>query len=137
MKPDSMDLRDHFSDAQGSRYAGTHLLVDMWGATGLTDRDGIEATLREAALAARATILGGTFHVFSPQGGVTGVLLLAESHISIHTWPELGFAAIDVFMCAGCEPMNAMRGLKSFFRPERTSIKTLRRGEESRGAHPD
>ena len=86
------------------KFAGTHLLVDLWGATNLCDPDHIDRALREAAEAAGATILHGHFHHFSPNGGVSGVLVLAESHISIHTWPERDFAAIDIFMCGACDP---------------------------------
>ena len=77
------------------RPAGIHLLADLAGidALLLTDADAIDALLREAALAAGARILHSHFHTFGPGLGVTGVLLLAESHISIHTWPEHGFAA--------------------------------------------
>ncbi len=81
-----------------------HLLVDLWGATNLCDPDHIDRALREAAEAAGATILHGHFHHFSPNGGVSGVLVLAESHISIHTWPERDFASIDIFMCGACDP---------------------------------
>ena len=80
--------KDYFVQKDGVKFAGTHLLVDLWGATNLCDPEHIDRALREAAEAAGATILHGHFHHFSPNGGVSGVLVLAESHISIHTWPE-------------------------------------------------
>lgn len=123
------DTADYFTEQDGQRFAGRHLLVDLWGAQHLSDAARIEAALREAALAAKATVLHGHFHVFTPQGGVTGVLLLAESHISIHTWPEHGFAAIDLFMCADCDPHDGIDALTRWFAPARMHVNTLRRGE--------
>jgi S-adenosylmethionine decarboxylase len=120
--------KDYFSERNGQRFAGMHLIVDMWDAKYLNDAISIEAALREAAHSAKATVLHGHFHVFTPLGGVTGVLLLAESHISIHTWPEHSFAAIDLFMCAGCDAHDGIDALKRWFAPRRISIKALRRG---------
>jgi S-adenosylmethionine decarboxylase len=120
--------KDYFSERNGQRFAGTHLILDLWEAKHLNDVTSIEAALREAAHCAKATVLHGHFHVFTPLGGVTGALLLAESHISIHTWPEHSFAAIDLFMCAGCDPHDGIDVLKRWFEPRTISVKTLRRG---------
>ena len=68
--------------------AGIHLLLEFWGAKHLDDLRSIEAALRHAAEQAGATIIDVRMHEFSSSGGVTGVAMLAESHISIHTWPE-------------------------------------------------
>lgn len=125
----AMPHKDYFSERDGQRFAGTHLIVDLWEAKHLNDAPHIEATLREAALDAKAKVLHGHFHVFTPLGGVTGVLLLAESHISIHTWPERSFAAIDLFMCAGCDPQDGIAAIQRGFEPQRITVKTLRRGE--------
>jgi len=76
-----------------------HLIADIVGASGLSDLNVIEATLREAAEAAKVTVLDVRLHHFGTGQGVTGVALLAESHISIHTWPESGMAAVDIFVC--------------------------------------
>ena len=78
---------------------GQHLIADIAVARGLDDVAWIEATLREAAKAANVTVIDVRLHHFGLNNGVTGVALLAESHISIHTWPEHGLAAIDVFVC--------------------------------------
>lgn len=80
-------------------YDGRHLIADLHGCTGLDDAARIEAALSDAARVAGATVLGIHLHRFGPGAGVTGVALLAESHISIHSWPEHGYAAIDIFMC--------------------------------------
>jgi S-adenosylmethionine decarboxylase len=84
---------------QTFRPAGTHLLLDFWGAKELADQKGIDEALREAAQACGATLIETKLHQFGDRGGVTGVALLAESHISIHTWPESGYAALDIFVC--------------------------------------
>lgn len=120
--------KDYFVEKDGVKFAGTHLLVDLWGATNLCDPDHIDRALREAAEAAGATILHGHFHHFSPNGGVSGVLVLAESHISIHTWPERDFAAVDIFMCGACNPYHGVPALKAAFKP-----KTINLGEQRRG----
>lgn len=120
--------QDYFSERGGVRYAGLHLLVDLWGAQHLQDAPAIEAVLRTAALACGATVLQARLHTFSPSGGVTGVLLLAESHISIHTWPERQFAAVDLFMCAQCDPRHGLPALQAFFQSERMEVQEVRRG---------
>ena len=123
--------KDYFVQKDGVKFAGTHLLVDLWGATNLCDPDHIDRALRNAAEAAGATILHGHFHHFSPNGGVSGVLVLAESHISIHTWPERNFAAIDIFMCGECNPHLGIPVIEAAFTPARIDLDEQRRG--SRG----
>ena len=120
--------KDYFVEKDGLKFAGTHLLVDLWGARELTDPARIDAALREAAEAAKATILHSHFHHFGPDGGVSGVLVLAESHISIHTWPERDFAAIDIFMCGSCNPYKSLPVLKAAFRPKHVLLSEQRRG---------
>jgi S-adenosylmethionine decarboxylase len=88
---------------------GLHMIADLAGGVGLGDAGLIEAILREAAAAAGATVVGLNLHHFGPEMGVTGVALLAESHISIHTWPEEGLSAVDIFLCgAGGKPQAAL-----------------------------
>ncbi|MCT6879207.1 MAG: adenosylmethionine decarboxylase [Commensalibacter sp.] len=125
------DQKDYFVVKDGMRFAGTHLLVDLWGATNLDSPEDIDRILREAAIVAGATILHSHFHHFSPNGGVSGVVVLAESHISIHTWPERNFAALDIFMCGACDPHLAIPVLQRFFKPERTLLDEQRRGREN------
>ena len=120
--------KDYFVEKDGVKFAGTHLLIDLWGATNLCDPDHIDRALREAAEAAGATILHSHFHHFSPNGGVSGVLVLAESHISIHTWPERDFASIDIFMCGACNPYNGLPALKTAFQPTSVNLSEQRRG---------
>ena len=123
--------KDYFVEKDGQKFAGMHLLVDLWGATNLCDPDHIDRALREAAEAANATILHGHFHHFSPNGGVSGVLVLAESHISIHTWPEAGYAALDVFMCGSADPDACVPVLKEAFSAKRVGVNELLRGQDA------
>jgi S-adenosylmethionine decarboxylase len=88
-------------------YTGTHLLADLTGCRGLDDVARVERALREAVAAATATLLDVRLHHFGPGQGVTGVALLAESHISIHTWPEHGYAAVDIFLCGDSHDLDA------------------------------
>ncbi len=120
-------VKDYYVERDGLRYAGTHLLVDLWGARDLDDSAAIDRTLRACAEASGATVLGGDFHRFQPNG-VSGMLLLAESHISIHTWPERGFAALDLFMCGECDPYAGIEVLKRAFEPEQITLTEHKRG---------
>jgi S-adenosylmethionine decarboxylase len=112
---------------------GRHLLVDFHGvdATRLNDAAWLEAQLYQAARAAGATPLGAQLHHFGSGMGVTGVLLLQESHISIHTWPEHRFAAIDVFMCGACQPERAVEVLRAALQPEQVIQQDARRGQRA------
>ena len=121
-------VKDYFVERDGEKFAGMHLLVDLWGASRLDDPAHIDAALRDAALIAGATILHSHFHHFTPNGGVSGVVVLAESHISIHTWPERDFAAIDLFMCGACDPNLSIPVLQAAFNPSRIDLSEQRRG---------
>ncbi len=126
--PGQEERNDYFVERDGMRFAGTHLLVDLWGAINLADPAHIDAALREAAITAGATILHSHFHHFTPNGGVSGVVVLAESHISIHTWPERDFAAVDIFMCGACDPNDSIPVLEAAFAPMRVDVEEKRRG---------
>lgn len=120
---------DHFKkDRHGQSYAGDHTLIELWGAENLTDPAFIAASLRQAALAAGATILHDHYHHFGEEQGVSGVVILAESHISIHTWPERAYAAIDIFMCGDCNPQDSIIVIEQQFRPASIQVNNIRRG---------
>ncbi len=124
----SDERKDFFIERDGERFAGTHLIVDLWDAQGLDDLALMEAAMREAVEAAGATLLHFHLHHFTPNDGISGVAVLAESHISVHTWPEAGYAAFDVFMCGNAEPHKAVEVLERAFKPSRVDV-----GEHLRG----
>lgn len=109
---------------------GLHLLVEFndVAPTLLADPLRLEEALREAARAGGAHILSGHFHHFGAHQGVTGVLLLRESHISLHTWPEFRYAAIDIFMCGDCRPESAVEILTDALDPGAVRHHTIKRG---------
>ena len=122
--------KDFFIERDGERFAGTHLIIDLKGASRLDDLAFIEKTLIECVEKSKATLLHIHLHHFTPNGGVSGVAVLAESHISIHTWPEKGYAALDVFMCGEAEPHNAIEILREAFGPSQVVVDEIRRGKE-------
>jgi S-adenosylmethionine decarboxylase len=121
------ERNDHFAVRKGIRCAGVHLIVDLHGAERLDDIEHIEATLRRCVGAARATLLHIHVHHFQPNG-VSGVAVLAESHISIHTWPDAGYAALDVFMCGSADPDACIPVLREAFGAKRVAVNELLRG---------
>ena len=120
---------DYFVTRDGVEFAGIHLLVDLWGAERLDDLALAETTLREAVDAVGATLLHIHLHHFTPNGGISGVAVLAESHISIHTWPERGYAALDIFVCGGCDATAAVPVLERAWQPNRIEVSEHWRGQ--------
>jgi S-adenosylmethionine decarboxylase proenzyme len=109
---------------------GRHLLVELQDCDreALNDLDFIREAMLEAAIDCGATVMGESFHRFSPQG-VSGVVIIAESHLSIHTWPEYGYAAVDVFTCGtSVEPRRAAEVLAEKLGAKSRSLMELPRG---------
>ena len=133
-----MDQRDSIDRVAPVAHAanGTHWLIDCHGVASerLSDAALLEAMLCDAAAAAGARRLFQHFHRFGPtsDAGVTGVVLLAESHITIHTWPDQGFAAIDLFLCGTTEPERALTCIEHRLGPARLVVHRQRRGLDPR-----
>ena len=109
---------------------GRQILAEFYGCNPdiLDDTELIKRILRNAALKSNATIVNSTFHHFSPYG-VSGIVVIAESHISIHTWPEYGYAAVDIFTCGdSIDPWVAFEYLERELGAESSSAMELRRG---------
>ena len=108
---------------------GQHLLVEYHGCDVdvLDNAQHIEHAMRRAAEVAGATVVTTTFHRFAPQG-VSGVVVIEESHLSIHTWPECGYAAVDFYTCGDCEPERAHEVLQSALVAARSEVMQVRRG---------
>ncbi|MDE4139281.1 MULTISPECIES: adenosylmethionine decarboxylase [Rhodobacterales] len=123
------DREDHFIRRDGKVFAGTHLIIEVMNGTGLDCETRIQNAFRKCVEVCGATLLHIHTHKFSPQG-VSGVAVLAESHISVHTWPEIGYGAFDVFMCGDAEPWRAVDVLKEAFATDHVEVRELLRGEE-------
>ena len=124
------DRKDFFVERDGVRFAGTHLIIDLFGARRLNDLKWVEETLKRCVEVAGATLLHIHLHHFTPNGGVSGVAVLSESHISIHSWPEADYAALDVFMCGEAKPHLAIEVLREAFEADDVVVKEHMRGEE-------
>jgi len=115
-------------ERDGKLFAGVHKIVDMWAPRRIDELDFIETAMRESVAAARATLLHIHLHHFDKNGGVSGVAVLAESHISVHTWPEHSFAAFDIFTCGNTDPEAAIAVLTAALQPERVEVYEILRG---------
>ena len=113
---------------------GTHIVCELSGCDpeALTDVDAVHGMMVAAAKAARATIMESAFHRFEPQG-VSGTVMLAESHLSIHTWPEKGYAAMDFYTCGDhTDPWLACQYAAEFFNAKNMLTTQFKRGIESK-----
>ncbi|BBA78860.1 S-adenosylmethionine decarboxylase [cyanobacterium endosymbiont of Rhopalodia gibberula] len=108
---------------------GTHLIVDAWQAPSdlLNDPERIRHALLEGITAGEATLIDLCVHHFSPHG-VTATATLAESHIAIHTWPEYGYFAADLFFCGQGDPEQALAILKTALQAQQVQVKIIERG---------
>ena len=109
---------------------GRHILAEYYGCDIhiLNNLELIEDYMQKAVIESGATIIDSTFHKFSPHG-VSGVIVIAESHMALHTWPEYGYAAVDFFTCGDrVDPMKAFDYMKNKLKPENYSSKELKRG---------
>jgi len=111
------------------KYAGILLAADFWYGRIIEEPEEIKRILTEAVKRAKNIPLEVTIHKFQPQG-ITGVVLLAESHISIATWPEINYVAIDIFTCGEKSmPYKALEYLKKEFQPKRAEVREIKRGK--------
>lgn len=106
-----------------------HLLVELHGCDPgiLNDRDALASCMRRAAEAAGARVVAEVFHPYSPHG-VTGVIVIEESHFSVHTWPEAGYAALDFYTCGDIAPAKAAEILERGLRAKKMELLEVHRG---------
>jgi S-adenosylmethionine decarboxylase len=112
------------------KHLGRHVLAEIWGCEFdiLNDMEKVEEIMVKAALEAGAEVREYVFHKFSPQG-ISGVVVISESHLAIHTWPELGYAAVDVFTCGEqVDPWNVCNYMTSQFYAKKMTAKETKRG---------
>ncbi|MBZ9569454.1 adenosylmethionine decarboxylase [Patescibacteria group bacterium] len=109
-------------------YAGIHLIAEFWNGKIIENPKEIENILVEAVKKSKNTPLQVAIQKFSPQG-ITGVVLLAESHIALHAWPEINYLAIDIFTCGDkAMPHKALEYLKKKFQPKKIKVQEIKRG---------
>jgi len=125
-KPESSKGAIH-RRADGLQYAGTHLFIDMWGASSTDNERAIGEAVIEAVKDSDATLLKMESSSFGEHAGVTVFAILAESHICVNTWFEERMVAIDVFFCAGLDPHRCIPALQSMFEPERMEVSEHKR----------
>jgi len=122
-------MKKEFCTTNGHiKYAGTHLILELWNGKNFSSLPKIEKILKDAISACRTTLLKIDLHKFSPYGGVSGVAIIQESHISIHTWPEFKYAALDIFVCGKVNPYDAIPVIKEGFKPKKMQVTELKRG---------
>ena len=107
--------------------AGRHVIIECFGGQAGFDSATMEALLRRAAAAGGACVLSCHMHRFGVDGGVTGVALLAQSHITVHTWPEHNYAAFDVFMCGDCDADQAAEAIVGAVPGSRVAVRSVDR----------
>ena len=113
---------------------GRHVLIDLWDCDPATLADGeaLETIMRRAAVTCGATVLQTCFHRFPPNG-VSGVVIISESHLSIHTWPEEGFASADFYTCGDVRPEAAVDVLREGLAAESSEVLVVDRGRRGEG----
>lgn len=113
---------------KNTKYAGMHLIAEFWGAKRIEDEKAVRKILIGASKESQSHPLKVLTHRFNPQG-ITGVVLLAESHISIHAWPEHDYVAIDLFTCGNkARPQMALDYLRKIYQPKKVEVKKILRG---------
>jgi S-adenosylmethionine decarboxylase len=108
-------------------HLGTHIIAELFGCKKINELNFVRESLEQAATICGATVLHTKLHKFSPQG-ITGYVLLAESHISIHTWPEHDYAAVDVFTCGLMDTEKAIHYLAERLGAQKVKSRKLERG---------
>ena len=107
---------------------GRHLILELWGCRNLNSTEVVEQALRDVVQACDLTLLDLNVYPFTPIG-VTGVAVVSESHVMIHTWPEYNYAAVDIFTCGErANPDAALPRLEGHFSPERVQVMEINRG---------
>ena len=120
--------KDHFIIDHNQIYAGSHIIIDLWNTRFDNKINTLKKIIKKAVLIANATMLHIHLHRFGKEEGISGVAILAESHISVHTWPERDYIAFDIFMCGDTNPKEAAQFLIDTLKPKKNKITDLRRG---------
>ena len=122
------EKKEYYCNNGLMKYAGTHLIIELWEAENLNSIPKIRKIFKQAIKECGATLLRIDLHKFSPYGGISGMAIIAESHLSIHSWPEYGYAALDVFVCGTVDPYKAIPVFKKGFNTEKIQVVEIKRG---------
>ncbi len=108
---------------------GKHVILELSGCRreALNDYQLIKDAMLEAARIAKATVLRSDFHRFSPEG-ISGTVIVSESHLAIHTWPEYGYAALDIYTCGETDPLLAAKHIVEKLGAKKVKISAIKRG---------
>ena len=120
--------KDHFIIENKSSYAGKHVIIDLWQTSFDNKQVSLKRIIKNAVEIANAKMLHIHLHRFGKKQGISGIAVLAESHISVHTWPERNYIAFDIFMCGDTYPEIAVEYLIKVLNPKIKKIKTIKRG---------
>lgn len=110
------------------KYAGVQLIIELRDAKNINSLSIVRRVLEDSVKACQATLLKIELHEFSPYGGISGMAIISESHLSIHTWPEYGYAALDIFVCGNVDPYRAIPVIKKGFETENIQLSEFKRG---------
>ena len=120
--------KDHFIVENNLVFAGIHIIIDLWDCNFDNKIIPLRKMIKEAVKLSKANILHLHMHRFGKEQGISGVAVLAESHISVHTWPERKYIAFDIFMCGDTCPELASEYLIKTLKPKRKKIQIIKRG---------
>ena len=120
--------KDHFILENNLVFAGKHIILDLWDCNFVNKIVPLKKIIIEAVKLSKASILHLHMHRFGKEQGISGVAVLAESHISVHTWPERKYIAFDIFMCGDTYPELASEYLIKTLKPKRKKIEIIKRG---------
>ncbi|MBI1972368.1 MAG: adenosylmethionine decarboxylase [Candidatus Aenigmarchaeota archaeon] len=132
LKAKDRTVSSALTEGKRAKTVGAHMIAELTGCSfdTLNDEKKIKEAMLNASAAAKFTVLDVLIKRFDPQG-VTALLLLSESHFSIHTWPELGYAAVDMFTCSKtCDPYEAFKVVVNYLKPKKYTTKEMARGPD-------
>ena len=119
---------DHFVIENNITYAGKHIIIDLWNCSYDNRISSLKKIIKDAIKLSKAKVLHMHMHRFGKGQGISGVVVLAESHISVHTWPERKYMAFDIFMCGDTFPEKACNYLIEKLKPKSKKVQVVKRG---------
>ncbi len=119
---------DHFIINKNKIFAGRHIILDLWQSNYKNSILELKKIIKNAVKISKATLIHIHLHRFGKEQGISGVAVLAESHLSVHTWPERNYIAFDMFMCGDTDPIAASNYLIATLKPKKKKVLIIKRG---------